>query len=340
MTDFIFNRRPSLSFCLCVCSFLNCDWCSYFSGGGFSSLVHKLSFISTPSAQRQGQFPLARDRRRRAFFRTHAKSMARPPAIQWYYKQWLGDNKVLAMDWDARGMHFHLLMMSIQEEPAGSLPDDMAAIRRWLNLPSGSVDFDGIWRRVKPQIFAAWTLRDGRWFNSGMVETMERQQRYKERYEEGTKSLSELKKKKIKSSNKNQSSLFDEEEVSKSLDPQVEEIGHQHPANAHLKSLPLPDIQRQAIAEAIERDGFENVLSGTRKLAERVISWPTSDLRFVPNPVKFYQEAQYLKNPAIWERKKDNGSEECTLHPESGRTQWGTCWGCYATRYSTECESA
>ncbi len=32
--------------------------------------------------------------------------------------------------------------------------------------------------------------------------------------------------------------------------------------------------------------------------------------------------------------KKENGRQECTLHPESGRTQWGTCWECYATKYS------
>ena len=28
--------------------------------------------------------------------------------------------------------------------------------------------------------------------------------------------------------------------------------------------------------------------------------------------------------------KKENGREECKLHPESGLTQWGTCWECYA----------
>ena len=34
--------------------------------------------------------------------------------------------------------------------------------------------------------------------------------------------------------------------------------------------------------------------------------------------------------------KKENGREECALHPESGLTQWGTCWGCYAAKYSSE----
>jgi hypothetical protein len=114
--------------------------------------------------------------------------MARPPAVQWYYKQWLGDNKVLAMGWEARAMHFHLLMMSIQEQPPGSIPNDMDVIRRWLSLPTGSVDADQTWRRVKPQIFTAWSFRDNRWFNSGMEESLTRSERYKKRYENGTKS--------------------------------------------------------------------------------------------------------------------------------------------------------
>jgi hypothetical protein len=34
--------------------------------------------------------------------------------------------------------------------------------------------------------------------------------------------------------------------------------------------------------------------------------------------------------------KKENGREKCTLHPESGLTQWGTCWACYSSKYSAE----
>jgi hypothetical protein len=28
--------------------------------------------------------------------------------------------------------------------------------------------------------------------------------------------------------------------------------------------------------------------------------------------------------------KKPNAREDCSLHPDSGRTVWGTCWSCYA----------
>lgn len=33
-------------------------------------------------------------------------------------------------------------------------------------------------------------------------------------------------------------------------------------------------------------------------------------------------------------KKKENGRETCARHPESGLTNWGTCWACYAERRS------
>jgi hypothetical protein len=38
--------------------------------------------------------------------------------------------------------------------------------------------------------------------------------------------------------------------------------------------------------------------------------------------------------------KKENGRQECALHPDSGLTQWGTCWGCYSAKYSSQSQSA
>jgi len=32
--------------------------------------------------------------------------------------------------------------------------------------------------------------------------------------------------------------------------------------------------------------------------------------------------------------KKENGRERCSLHPQSGLTEWGTCWGCYREKCS------
>ena len=138
-----------------------------------------------------------------------------------------------------------------------------------------------------------------------------------------------------------QSKLFEEEKkVVHNSTLAVEQIGHLYPANSHLTGRPLPSAQQNAISEAIARDGIDQVLSGTRNFLEKTANWPSSELRFIPNPVKFYTEGQYLKNPDFWERKKENGREECTLHPESGLTQWGTCWACYSAGCASEFRSA
>ncbi len=34
--------------------------------------------------------------------------------------------------------------------------------------------------------------------------------------------------------------------------------------------------------------------------------------------------------------KKENGTERCERHTESGLTQWGTCWGCYAEKHASQ----
>jgi len=34
--------------------------------------------------------------------------------------------------------------------------------------------------------------------------------------------------------------------------------------------------------------------------------------------------------------KKENGRESCSRHPESGLTQWGSCWECYAEKCSSQ----
>jgi len=120
----------------------------------------------------------------------------------------------------------------------------------------------------------------------------------------------------------------------------VDQIGHLYPANSHMKGRPLPQVQQDAITEAIAKDGVDPVMSGTRNFADKVVNWPPTDLRFIPNPVKFYTEGQYFKKPEFWERRKENGREECTQHPDSGLTQWGTCWACYSAKCSGERQPA
>ena len=90
------------------------------------------------------------------------------------------------------------------------------------------------------------------------------------------------------------------------LETLVERVGHEHPANAHLTGLQLPRDQQEAIAEAIARDGYELVMAGTLKLRDAVARWPEHEKRMRPNPVRFYRDAEYRKDPIEWEKPHAN----------------------------------
>lgn len=101
------------------------------------------------------------------------------PAFQFYPKQWLGDDKVLAMDWNARAMHMHLMCIAWQQSPPCTLPDDDGMIRRWLGNPKR-------WEALKIQILAAWKMVDGRWLQSGLLTEFEKQAAYRESRKSGS----------------------------------------------------------------------------------------------------------------------------------------------------------
>ena len=66
--------------------------------------------------------------------------------------KWLSDQKVLAMDWDCRAMHLHLICIAWQNEPQGTIPDNDQLIVKWLNINLN----DDYHQRIKKQIFNAW----------------------------------------------------------------------------------------------------------------------------------------------------------------------------------------
>ena len=84
------------------------------------------------------------------------------PAFQFYPKQWLGDDKVLLMDWDARAMHMHLMCIAWQQEQPCTIPDDDVALKRWCGDPLD-------WPRLRSQILSAWTKQGGRWVQRGLL---------------------------------------------------------------------------------------------------------------------------------------------------------------------------
>ncbi len=90
--------------------------------------------------------------------------MHKSPAFQFYPKQWLGDDRVMLMDFDARGMHLHCMCIAWQQTDACTLPDDDEKLRRWCGNP----DRDDWEKRLKPQIFSAWKKEKGYWIQTGL----------------------------------------------------------------------------------------------------------------------------------------------------------------------------
>jgi len=101
-----------------------------------------------------------------------------PPGFMFRVKQWLGDNNVMLMDWDARGMHMHFMCISWQQNPPGTLPDDDSKLRRWAHNHAE-------WDRLKSQIFSpdphqsSWKLIDGMWVQEALIKEFIRQAEYR-----------------------------------------------------------------------------------------------------------------------------------------------------------------
>jgi hypothetical protein len=129
--------------------------------------------------------------------------------------------------------------------------------------------------------------------------------------------------------NQNQNHVNTEREIAFELedaDEKVRAIFREHPANKHIRErIEIPREQADAILQALAVDGFDLVLAGTRNLADAVAHWPKSEHRFMPNPVKFYREGEYRKDPAIWDRSKPQTQEQNheTMPPGSSNAQVG-----------------
>lgn len=78
--------------------------------------------------------------------------MSKNDGFNFIPQKWLGDSNILAMDWDAKGMHLHLMAIAWQQERTGYLINDDNLLRKLLGNP----DLEDWNARLKPQIFAAW----------------------------------------------------------------------------------------------------------------------------------------------------------------------------------------
>jgi len=101
-------------------------------------------------------------------------AMSNTPAFQFYPRQWLGDDKVMLMDFDARGLHVHYMCIAWQRDPPCTLPDDDDMLRKWASNPDD-------WERIKTQVLAAWKLRDGLWVQTGLEREYLKQKKLREK---------------------------------------------------------------------------------------------------------------------------------------------------------------
>lgn len=92
-------------------------------------------------------------------------------------KKWLGDAHVIAMDWDCKGMHLHLMAIAWQQPLKGHLLDDEKLLLKVLGNPDKQ-DWEN---RIKPQIFQAWKKKIVKengiekiyWYQPGIIKTVE-----------------------------------------------------------------------------------------------------------------------------------------------------------------------
>lgn len=78
--------------------------------------------------------------------------MTKQDGFSFIPQKWLGDSTIMAMDWDCRGMHLHLMAIAWQQEKQGYILEDINIIRKILGNP----DLEDWNNRIKPQLFSAW----------------------------------------------------------------------------------------------------------------------------------------------------------------------------------------
>jgi hypothetical protein len=271
--------------------------------------------------------------------------MGKRPAFLFYTGDWMKDPELRAVSSGARGLWIDMLCLMFESARKGYLQLNSGKIVNAENLArmtGNSTDDTSRWLQELEDSGVFSRNQQGviycrRMLSDEAKHAKDRDRQYKFRHGgiarssqhvAGSESIAD-----------SQPRLFAEDADGGGAIHDVNEIGHLHPANDHLKHKPLPPEQREAIVEAIARDGRELVLSGTTTLAKKVASWPESELRFIPNPVRFFREGEYLKRR--WQGTVTaQGSARCTLHPQAGFTDWGECWGCYGNKYVSGCQPA
>lgn len=103
----------------------------------------------------------------------------RPPAFQFYPRQFAGDDCVMGMDLGAIGAHILLMCAAASSPERCRIHADEYAIRMRLRNPS-----DDDWQRIKKQLLSgAWKVsEDGQWWiQTGLQRTLKKQEEFSDK---------------------------------------------------------------------------------------------------------------------------------------------------------------
>lgn len=85
---------------------------------------------------------------------------SKSPAFQFYPKQWMGDDKVIQMDWLTRGIHHHLMCFAWQQDEPATLPNNGDFLLKILEN-SGEKISKKRWKdKIFPQLLTSWKTWD------------------------------------------------------------------------------------------------------------------------------------------------------------------------------------
>ncbi len=118
--------------------------------------------IASHSRRRSRRTLRTGQRRRVGGLRHFGGQMKTPPYFPFYPLDFSGDPRVESMSTLAVGAYTLLLCKAWYETPAGSIPDDDRLLAKWARVSVAT------WSRIKDEVLAAFTLRDGRWSQKRM----------------------------------------------------------------------------------------------------------------------------------------------------------------------------
>lgn len=261
--------------------------------------------------------------------------MSKAPWFKLWAGDFLSDNYVEAMTAEQVGWYCLLLIRSWNHTPRGYLPNEKQLLRVWCRCAS-----DLLWENEAPLVLERFkTTEDGLFiFHPKLLKQVAKVVETSEKRADagrigGIKSGETRRSKREANASKNGSNCRQTQTQTLlgvytappiDSDLQVEGIGHLHPANAHLPAAtPLTPEQAEVVIEAIIRDGYELVWTGTKNYREEWDRWPASEKKLRRNFLEFYRKSEYRIPPEQWRRDEQprngngngsNGARSTSAH--------------------------